>query len=288
MSQNPFLLSPEALQDRLGTAGLSVVDASWYMPAEGRDAKAEFLARHVPGAVFFDHDGIVDPASGLPHTLPSSTRFAEAAGALGIRATDTIVVYDGLGLFSAPRVWWMFRTFGARDVFVLDGGFPAWIAAGLPAEAGEVRREEAVFEATFDPAAVANLADMRGHVERRDIQIVDARSAERFAGSVPEPRPGVRGGHMPGSVSLPFPLLGDDGRLKPAAELRRVFTTAGIDPDRPVVTSCGSGVTAAVLNLALESLGNRGSKLYDGSWTEWGSAADTPVERGSETIGDRS
>lgn len=288
MSQNPFLISPAALGERLGSPGLSVVDASWYLPAQNRNAQAEFAAGHVPGAVFFDHDAIADPASGLPHTLPSAEAFGRAAGALGIAETDTIVVYDGIGLFSGPRAWWMFRTFGARDVRLFDGGFPAWTAAGRPVEAGEARpRPAAAFEAGFDPAAVAGLAAMRAHVERGDIQIVDARPADRFGGAVPEPRPGVRSGHMPGALSLPFPLLGENGRLKPPDALRAAFEAAGVDPDRPVVTSCGSGITAAVINLALESLGVRGSALYDGSWTEWGSQTDTPVETGPARTGSR-
>lgn len=288
MSQNPFLISPSALAERLASDGLSVVDASWYLPAQRRDAKGEFEAGHVPGAVFFDHDAVADPSSRLPHTLPTAGFFAAAAGALGIASTDTIVVYDGTGLFSAPRAWWMFRAFGARDVLLLDGGLPAWTAAGLPTETGAARPRAASFQAAFNPAAVAGLADMRAHVERRDVQIVDARPADRFGGTVPEPRPGVRAGHMPGAISLPFGLLAENGRLKPSAELRRVFAAAGVDLARPVVTSCGSGVTAAVINLALETIGRPGSRLYDGSWTEWGSAGDTPVETTqSAPAGDR-
>lgn len=280
MDANPHLVSPEELAGRLGADGLSIVDASWYLPAQGRDPKAEFEVAHVPGAVFFDQDAVVDPASKLPHTLPSQDAFAAAAGALGISEADEIVVYDGLGLFSAPRVWWMFRTFGARNVRLLDGGFPAWSAVALPTESGPARAVRKTFRAAFDAGAVVTFADMRRHVEAGDVAIADARPAERFEGSVPEPRAGVRSGHMPGARSLPFGILAKNGRLKSPDVLRAAFERAGIDPDAPVVTSCGSGVTAAVVNFALESLGNQRSRLYDGSWTEWGSASDTPVETG--------
>lgn len=274
---NPLLISPEALSALLGRPGVSVVDASWYLPAQGRAALAEFETEHVPGAVFFDQDAVVDPASSLPHTLPSAEIFARAAGALGIAETDTIVVYDGLGLFSAPRVWWMLRTFGAKDVRLLDGGLPAWKTAGLPTEAGPARPASKTFNATFDANAVATLSDMRGHVAAGNAAILDARPAERFAGLVPEPRAGVRSGHMPGATSLPFGQLAENGRLRSPEELRQIFETAGIDLDGPIVTSCGSGVTAAAISLALASVGKTDAKLYDGSWTEWGSLSDTPV-----------
>lgn len=274
---SPLLISPEALAPLLGRPGVSVVDASWYLPAQGRAALAEFEAEHVPGAVFFDQDAVVDPASSLPHTLPSAEIFARAAGALGIAETDTIVVYDGLGLFSAPRVWWMLRTFGAHDVRLLDGGLPAWKAAGLSTEAGPARPAQKTFNATFDANAVATLSDMRGHVAAGDAAILDARPAERFAGLVPEPRAGVRSGHMPGATSLPFGQLAENGRLRSPEELRQIFEKAGIDLEGPVVTSCGSGVTAAAISLALAAVGKTDAKLYDGSWTEWGGLSDTPV-----------
>ncbi|BDA83721.1 thiosulfate sulfurtransferase [Aureimonas sp. SA4125] len=280
MSQNPLLIKPADLAARLGEPRLKIVDASWYLPAQNRAARAEFEAGHVPGAVFFDQDAIVAPGSPLPHTIPPAEVFAEAVGALGIAETDTIVVYDGMGLFSAPRVWWLFRTFGARRVLLLDGGFPAWTEGGLPTETGAASPAPDTFTPRFDAGAVATLADMREHVGARDIQIADARPLDRFAAEVPEPRPGVRAGHMPGARSLPIGLLAENGRLKSPEALRAVFTEAGIDPGQPVVTTCGSGVTAAVISLALESVGNRSAKLYDGSWTEWGSAPDTPVETG--------
>ncbi|KQT88490.1 3-mercaptopyruvate sulfurtransferase [Aurantimonas sp. Leaf443] len=280
MSQNPFLIAPQDLAPHLGRAGLSVIDASWYLPAQKRFARAEYEAGHVPGAVFFDQDAVVDPASTLPHTLPSPELFAEHVGAMGITQTDTIVVYDGLGLFSAPRVWWMLRTFGARDVRVLDGGFPAWLAAGLPVETEIAPVKAARFTPQFDAGAVASFQEMRAIVEARSRAIADARPADRFAGEVPEPRAGLRAGHMPGATSLPISDLTEGGRLKDADGLKAAFEKAGLDPSAPAVTSCGSGVTAAVLTLAYETLGNRDVKLYDGSWTEWGSAADTPVETG--------
>lgn len=280
MSQNPFLITPADLAEHLGRFGLSIVDASWYLPAQNRLGRPEFDAAHIPGAVFFDQDEIVDPDSNLPHTLPSPDVFAAAVGDLGVSETDTIVVYDGVGLFTAPRVWWLLRTFGAKDVRVLDGGFPAWREAGLPVETGTASPEAVTFAASFDRSAVASLDEVKDAVMDGRPQIADARPVTRFAGEAPEPRAGVRAGHMPGAFNLPFLALSENGRLKSKADLRAAFAEAGIDPDAPVVTSCGSGVTAAVINLALESLGNRQSALYDGSWTEWGSAANTPVETG--------
>ena len=281
MTQNPFLISAGDLAEVLGRPGLSIVDASWYLPAQNRFARAEYDAGHIPGAVFFDQDAVVDPASSLPHTLPSPDIFAKAVGAMGISNTDTIVVYDGMGLFSAPRIWWMFRTFGARDVRLLDGGMPAWVAGGHPVESASPAVSPTTFEPDFDRDAVADLSEMRRIVSEGGRQIVDVRPAERFAGQAAEPRPGVRAGHMPGAANLPFPLLGEDGRLKSPEALREAMQAAGIDPDAPSVTSCGSGVTAAILNLAFETVGNRNAKLFDGSWTEWGSASDTPVETGA-------
>ncbi|MDY8108218.1 3-mercaptopyruvate sulfurtransferase [Fulvimarina sp. 2208YS6-2-32] len=280
MSQNPFLISPGALAEIIGRTGLSIVDASWYLPAQGRHAKAEFEAGHVPGAVFFDQDDIVDPGASLPHTLPPPDVFADKVGALGLCETDTLVVYDGMGLFSAPRVWWMLRTFGARDVRILDGGYPAWIEGGHPVETGPMAPTPRSFTPTFDREAVAGLEDMREFVANGERTIVDARPSDRFSGSVPEPRPGVRSGHMPGSANLPFLQLQENGRLKSESDLRALMEAAGVKPDAPAVTSCGSGVTAAVINLAFETLGNRDVKLYDGSWSEWGAASDTDVESG--------
>lgn len=278
MTDNPLLIDARALAQALDT--VKVVDASWYLPADQRDPAAEYAEGHVPGAVFFDHDAVSDPDGAFPHTLPSAAHFGAAMGALGLTVSDDIVVYDGAGLFSAARAWWLLRRFGARNVRVLDGGLPAWRAAGLPLESGSNEPAPAHFAATDHAGDALDLTAMRALVAAGTAQIADARSAPRYAGSAPEPRPGVRSGHMPGARSVPYGDLQVNGHLKSAAELRSAFEGAGIDPDAPVVTSCGSGITAAVLNLALESLGNRGSKLYDGSWTEWGSQPDTPVETG--------
>lgn len=279
MSQdNRFTVSPDWLEERLGKPGLSIVDGSWYLPAQARDARAEYDAAHIPGAHFFDHDASVEPGSTLPHALPRPATFARIAGAMGIAETDTIVVYDGPGLFSAPRVWWMFRIMGARDVFVLEGGFDRWKASGRPVTAEPTKVAPCVFDVTYDADRVASLDDMRAIVENATSQIADARPPGRFAATEPEPRPGLRGGHMPGAANLPIGLLSADGALLPPDQLRARFAAAGIDLAKPVVTTCGSGVSAAVITLALETLGHGKNRLYDGSWTEWGGRDDTPVE----------
>lgn len=283
MSQvtSEFVVSFDWLQQRLGQPNLRIVDASWYLPAQNRDAKKEFAATRIPGAVHFDIDAVADLTSGLPHTLPSVEFFASSAGALGIADTDTIIVYDCMGMFSAPRVWWMFRIFGAKNTFVLDGGFDQWQAEGRPIENGVISTTKtARFDPTVNALAVVSFNDMIKIVEGADIQIADARGAGRFEGRDPEPRAGMRGGHMPCARNLPFSVLSANGRLKPLGELAQVFAEAGVDLNRPVVTTCGSGVTAAVITLALQSLGHRYNMLYDGSWSEWGARADTPVETG--------
>lgn len=280
MSDNPFLISARDLEPHIGRDGLSIVDASWYLPAQKRFARPEFEAGHIPGAVFFDQDEIADKSSPLPHTLPDEAFFAERVGALAIRETDTIVVYDGMGFFSAPRVWWMFRAFGAKDVRLLDGGLPAWTEAGFRLETGAVAPAPAPFHARLDREAVVFIDEMKGIVSAGAQQIADVRSGERFRAEAPEPREGVRGGHMPGARSVPIGTLAENGRLKDTQALREIFAQAGIDPSQPVVTSCGSGVTAAAINFALASLHNPNVRLYDGSWTEWGSRDDTPVETG--------
>ena len=275
-----FTIDADWLEKRLGTPGLSIVDASWYLPAQKRDAKAEYEAGHVPGAIFFDQDEVVDPDSELPHTLPDPATFARHAGSMGISADDTIVVYDGPGMFSAPRVWWMFRVMGVFQVYVLDGGFDRWKAAGRPVTAEQTKVAPNIFHVDFDPSRVASLDEMKGIVASGESQIADARPAGRFAGEEPEPRAGVRGGHMPGAKSLPASTLSRDGKLLPPEELKRRLEEAGVDLSKPVVTSCGSGITAAVITLALETLGHSANRLYDGSWTEWGGRADTPVVKG--------
>jgi thiosulfate/3-mercaptopyruvate sulfurtransferase len=278
------LVSTAWLADRLSTPGLQVVDASWYLPTSGRDARAEYLAGHLPGAVFFDLDAISDPGSPLPHMLPPPRQFAEQVGALGIGDQDEVVVYDGSGAnLSAARVWWMFRAFGHERVAVLDGGLPKWRTEGRPVEPGTVLPPTA----RFTPRVVAtgvvrDLASVRGALLSGEAQVVDMRSAGRFAGTEPEPRPGLRGGHIPGSRSLPYTeLVGADGTLLPPDALRRRIAAAGVDPARPIVATCGSGVSACALIHALHSLGHRQASLYDGAWAEWGARDDTPVERGA-------
>ena len=275
-----FTIDADWLEKRLGTPGLSIVDASWYLPAQKRDAKAEYEAGHIPGAIFFDQDEVVDPDSKLPHTLPDPATFARHAGSMGISADDTIVIYDGPGMFSAPRVWWMFRVMGVFQVYVLDGGFDRWKAAGRPVTAERTKVAPNIFHADFDAARVASLDEMKGIVASGESQIADARPAGRFTGEEPEPRAGVRGGHMPGAKSLPASTLSRDGKLLPPEELKKRLEEAGVDLSKPVVTSCGSGITAAVITLALETLGHSANRLYDGSWTEWGGRSDTPVVKG--------
>lgn len=278
METSPFVVDFDWLEGKIGTPGVAIVDASWYLPAQIRDARKEYDARHIPGAVFFDQDLVVEPDSELPHTLPSPGVFGQFAGSMGISADDTIVVYDGPGMFSAPRVWWMFRIMGARQVFVLDGGFDRWKAEGRSVTAEPTKIAPSFFDTDFDEARVARLDDMRALVGNG--QIADARPAGRFAGTDPEPRQGVRSGHMPGAVNVPATGLSREGKLLPVNELRALLQDRGVDLDKPVVTSCGSGVTAAVITLALESVGHTDNKLYDGSWTEWGGRSDTPVETG--------
>lgn len=276
--RDAVLVSTEWLAEHLAATDIVVVDGSWYLPTERRDPHAEYLQRHIPGAVFFDIDAIADPDNSLPHMLPGPEQFAAAVGALGIGDAQRIVVYDGAGLFSAARVWWTFRVMGAGDVVVLDGGLPKWLAEGRPVEPGPVERRPRRFAPRFDAEAVRDMDAVRRLLEIGDEQIVDARSAARFAGQAPEPRPGLRSGHMPGSRNLPYGnLLNADGTLKDDAVLDAAFAGAGIDLDRPIVTSCGSGVTAAILTLGLAVLGHRHNALYDGSWTEWGGRDDTPV-----------
>jgi thiosulfate/3-mercaptopyruvate sulfurtransferase len=279
---SPFVVSPDWLEERLGKPGLSIVDGSWYLPTQQRDAKAEYQAGHIPGAVFFDQDQVVDPASDLPHTLPKPKLFGQFANSMGIDEDDTIIVYDGPGMFSAPRVWWMFRLMGAREVFVLDGGFDGWKREGRRVTAEPTRIAASFFEVECDPARVASLDEMKAIVAAGSTQIADARPAGRFAGTDPEPRKGIRSGHMPGARNVPATSLSRDGKLLPVNELRRVLEASGIDLSKPVVTSCGSGVTAAVISLALASVGHVDNRLYDGSWTQWGGQADTPVVTGAE------
>ncbi|ESY74978.1 3-mercaptopyruvate sulfurtransferase [Mesorhizobium sp. M0051] len=279
---SPFTVDADWLQQRLGEPGLTIVDASWYLPAQKRDARREYDAAHIPGARFLDQDAVSDPDSPLPHMLPSPQDFAQYVGAMGVSADDTIVVYDGPGFFSAPRAWWMFRVMGVFQTYILDGGFDGWKAAGRPVTAEPTKIAPCVFHADFDAGRVASLADMRRIVDTGESQIADARGAGRFTGAEPEPRAGIRSGHMPGARNLPYSALSENGELLSKDRLRKVIEQAGIDLSKPVVTSCGSGITAAVVTLALETLGHTDNRLYDGSWTEWGGLSDTPVVTGKE------
>ncbi|MDX8512851.1 3-mercaptopyruvate sulfurtransferase [Mesorhizobium captivum] len=279
---SPFIVDADWLEKRLGTPGLTIIDASWYLPAQKRNAHAEYAASHIPGALFLDQDEVSDPDSKLPHTLASPQYFAQYVGSMGVSADDTIVVYDGPGLFSAPRAWWMFRVMGVFQVYILNGGFDRWKAEGRPVTAEQTKIAPCVFYADFDAGRVVSLDEMRRIVGSGESQIADARSPGRFAGTDPEPRPGVRSGHMPGAHNVPVAVLADNGELLPKDRLRKVIEDAGIDLSKPVVTSCGSGITAAAITLALETLGHTDNRLYDGSWTEWGGLSDTPVVTGKE------
>ncbi|MBE1203878.1 3-mercaptopyruvate sulfurtransferase [Aminobacter carboxidus] len=278
--KSAFVIDADWLEKRLGTPGLSLVDASWYMPAQNRDPRAEHDAAHIPGAVFFDQDLIVDPDSALPHTLPSPSLFARFVGSMGISADDTIVIYDGPGFQTAPRVWWMFRIMGVFQVYILDGGFDRWKAAGRPVTAEPTKTAPGVFHVDYDASKVVSLAEMRKIVASGSAQVADARSAGRFEGTDPEPRAGLRSGHMPGARSVPSVTLSENGELLPLDRLKATLEASGLDLSKPIVTSCGSGVTAAVITLALQSLGHGDVRLYDGSWTEWGGMSDTPVVTG--------
>lgn len=277
----PALVSTEWLAARLGEPDLRVIDATWYLPHLKRDARAEHHEAHIPQAVFFDIDEVKDTRDPLPHMLPSADEFACAVGALGIGTGDRVVTYGGRYGIASARVWWTFRVFGHDAVAVLDGGLPQWRAEGRSLESGAVAPAPGRFTARYRPELVRNLGAMRANVESQREQVVDARSRGRFVATEPEPRPGLRGGHIPGSTSVPYDSLfrPEDGTLLPARELRGVFAAAGLDLTKPVITTCGSGVSAAVLALGLHALGRRDVPVYDGSWTEWASRTDTPVER---------
>jgi thiosulfate/3-mercaptopyruvate sulfurtransferase len=275
---DPALVSTEWLAERLGAPRLRVLDASFYLPTEAQDAHALFRAGHIPGARFFDIEEVADLETTLPHMLPTAGRFARLVGALGISNTDQVVVYDQKGIFSAPRAWWMFRVFGLNRVAVLDGGLPQWKQEGRKIEPGEpAPAAPAIFVTDFHATRVRGLGDMRDNLETHAELVVDARAAGRFDGTAPEPRPGLPSGHIPGAVNVPAgELLGGGQKMLPPEALRARFAAAGVDGTRPVVTSCGTGVSAAVLTLGLHLAGLPEGALYDGSWTEWAGRPDTP------------
>lgn len=280
-SDPQLLVSTDWLEAHLGAPDIRIIDASWYLPAEGRDPRAEYDAAHIPGARFFDIDEIADLKSPLPHMAPPVEKFISRIRAMGIGDGHRVIVYDGAGLFSAARVWWLFRHFGKTDVAVLDGGLPKWKAEGRPLEDEPPVMRDRHFTARRDASLVKDVSQVAASAKLGDYQIVDARSPGRFTGEEPEVREGLRSGHIPGAKNVHYKtLLNADGTMKPLEGLRAAFEGAGVDLSRPIITSCGSGVTAAILSLALERLGHRNHALYDGSWTEWGAYSDLKVETG--------
>ncbi len=276
------LVSTAWLAAHLRDPDLRVLDASWYLPAAGRDARAEFAAGHIPGARFFDIDEISDHRSPLPHMAPPPEKFISRMRAMGVGDGHQVVIYDGAGILSAPRVWWLFRLMGKSDVAVLDGGLPKWRAEGRPLEDMPPLVKDRHMTVQRQAGLVRDVTQVAQAAKLATAAIVDARPPGRFAGTAPEPRPGLRGGHIPGARNLPYgELLNPDGTMKPPEALRAAFAAAGVDLARPVITTCGSGITAAVLSLALERIGHHNHALYDGSWAEWGMYGDLPVATGA-------
>lgn len=275
------LVSTAWLAAHLKDPDLRVIDASWYLPDMGRDAKAEYAAGHIPGARFFDIDEITDSRSILPHMAPPPEKFVARMRAMGIGDGHQVVVYDGAGLFSAARVWWTFRLMGKFDVAVLDGGFPKWQAEGREVEDMPPVMRDRHMMVSRQNHLVKDVTQVAHAAKLGEAEIIDARGAPRFKGEAPEPRPGLRSGHIPGSKNVPFTtLLNPDGTMKSVDALRTTFESAGVNLAKPAITTCGSGVTAAVLSLALERLGHKNHALYDGSWAEWGMYEDLAVEKG--------
>lgn len=282
MADDPkTLVSTEWLAKHISDPDLRILDGSWYLPDEGRDPRAEYNAAHIPGARFFDIDDIADARSELPHMVPPVEKFMSRLRAMGVGDGHQVVVYDGAGLMSAARVWWMFRLMGQENIAVLDGGLPKWIANGGATEDMAPIVRDRHMTVRFQNQLVRDVTQVAQASKLGDPQIVDARAAARFRGDAPEPRPGLRAGHIPGSRNVPYgDLLNADKTMKPVAETRAIFEAAGVDLSKPIITSCGSGVTAAVLALALERLGHSAWALYDGSWTEWGMFPTVPVATG--------
>lgn len=274
------LVSTDWLQTHLAAPDVRVVDATWFLPGIARDPRAEYAAGHIPGAVFFELDAVCEPKGLHPHTVPSAAKFSSRVRKLGLGDGNRIVVYDSNRFFASARVWWMFRFMGHDDVMVLDGGLEKWRAEGRPLTDEPTRPQERHFTVRQNTLLLRELDQMRANVAAKREQVVDARSAGRFHAREPEPRPGLRSGHIPGAKNLHYAqLVAEDGSLRPAGELRQLLAGAGLDLDRPITTTCGSGVSAALINLALFELGERNAALYDGSWSEWGAQADTPIAR---------
>jgi thiosulfate/3-mercaptopyruvate sulfurtransferase len=281
-NKSRWLVSTDQLAEKMKDGNVAAVDGSWYLPQHNRQGFEEYLAHHIPGAVFFDIDEISDHSSQLPHMLPPAHTFELHMTRLGIANDMDVVVYDGMGLFSAPRVWWTMRVFGMKNVCILDGGFPKWMKEGRPVEKGMPKILPSDFAAKFDASLVADYGRVAETLSDHSAQVIDSRPAARFRGEAPEPREGVASGHMPGSLNLPASDVVENGALASNEKIEAAVKKAGVDLSQPVITSCGSGVSAALLWFALDSIGKPPQALYDGSWTDWGTREDAPVATGKK------